>query len=282
MRKLRKIGYAHRRCLRATLRAIRRSKRQKDRTVAARETKARQPDTSAAAHVGAAPSLSVAVHDRMRADILAGRFDPGSRLSPRELATEFEVSLSVVREALSRLAEQGLVVATPQLGFSVVSLDVDDLVDLTKVRVLIEGAALRQAVEHTDIEYETRVVAAHHRLTRTPFLADEASKTITDEWAAAHAAFHDALISASPSFRLRDLSANLRDHSELYRRWSGPFAAGNKRRDVEGEHRSMMQAVLDHDADRAVHLLADHINLTTSILISFATSCGVANSEASA
>ena len=85
----------------------------------------------------------------MRADILAGRFDPGARLSPRELATEFEVSLSVVREALSRLAEHGLVVATPQLGFSVVSLDVDDLVDLTKVRVLIEGAALREAVQHT-------------------------------------------------------------------------------------------------------------------------------------
>jgi DNA-binding GntR family transcriptional regulator len=237
---------------------------------------------SAVTNADNAPSLSVAVHARMRADILAGRFEPGSRLSPRELATEFEVSLSVVREALSRLAEQGLVVATPQLGFSVVSLDVDDLVDLTKVRVLIEGAALREAVEHTDVEYETRVVAAHHRLTRTPFLADEASMTITDEWAAAHAVFHDALISASPSHRLRELAANMRDHSELYRRWSGPFSPGDKRRDVAGEHRRLMEAVLDHDAGRAVDLLADHLNLTTSVLISYAKSTGAADSEASA
>jgi DNA-binding GntR family transcriptional regulator len=246
--------------------------------MSARKSRTAQP-LGTAANAGAAPSLSVAVHDRMRSEILAGRFEPGSRLSPRELATEFEVSLSVVREALSRLAEQGLVVATPQLGFSVVSLDVEDLRDLTKVRVLIERTALREAVEHTDVEYETRVVAAHHRLTRTPFFADEASLTITDEWAAAHAAFHDALISASPSVRLRELAANFRDHSELYRRWSGPFSPGEERRDVAGEHRRLMEAVLDHDADRAADLLADHFNMTTSILIAYATTTGAAGSH---
>lgn len=231
---------------------------------------------------GSAPSLGAAVHARMRADILAGRFDPGCRLSPRELAADFDVSLSVVREALSRLAEQGLVVATPQLGFSVVSLDVEDLRDLTKVRVLIEGAALREAIDHSDVEHETRVVAAHHRLSRTPFLADEAARTITDEWSNAHAAFHDALISASPGGRLRELAANLRDQSELYRRWSGPLASGDERRDVAGEHRRLMEAVLEHDADRAVDVLAEHFNLTTSILISYVTSTGAADAEASA
>jgi DNA-binding GntR family transcriptional regulator len=231
---------------------------------------------------GSGRSLGAAVYARMRADILAGRFDPGCRLSPRELAADFEVSLSVVREALSRLAEQGLVVATPQLGFSVVSLDVEDLRDLTKVRVLIEGAALKEAIDHSDVEYETRVVAAHHRLTRTPFLADEATSTITDEWANAHAAFHDAVISASPSVRLRELASNLRDQSELYRRWSGPLASGDQRRDVAGEHRRLMEAILEHDADRAFDVLAEHFNLTTSVLISYVTSSGAARSEASA
>ena len=158
-------------------RSAQQNTRQKDTTVAARVSAKGRSASPVGANAGSAPSLSVAVHDKMRTEILAGRFDPGSRLSPRELATEFDVSLSVVREALSRLAEQGLVVATPQLGFSVVSLDTEDLRDLTKVRVLIEGEALREAVEHTDVEYETSVVAAHHRLTRTPFLADEATMT---------------------------------------------------------------------------------------------------------
>lgn len=230
----------------------------------------------------AAPSLGVAVQTRLRTDILAGVYAPGARLSPRALADRFSVSLSVVREALSRLTEQGLVVAAPQLGFSVVSLDVDDLVDLTKVRVLIEGAALRESVEHADVEYEAVVVGAHHRLTRTRFLSDASARTVTDEWAAAHATFHDALISASPSPRLRSLAASLRDRAELYRRWSGPLASEARQRDVACEHRTLMEAALDHDADRAVALLADHINLTTDLLLAFATRAAEEERDATA
>ena len=122
-----------------------------------------------------------------------------------------------------------------------------------------------------DVEYETLVVGAHHRLMRTPFLRDEATMTITDEWAAAHAMFHDALISASPSSRLRVLAAGLRDRAELYRRWSGPLATEHRDRDVAAEHRALMEAALAHDADLAVTLLVEHITLTTSLLSSYAT-----------
>lgn len=240
----------------------------KDAAPARRRDKAAK--TAKAAEGDSAPSLGVAVQTDIRARILAGEFAPGARLSPRALADRFSVSLSVVREALSRLAEQGLVVAAPQLGFSVVSLDVADLVDLTKVRVLVEGAALREAVEHADVEYEALVVGAHHRLTRTRFLSDAKALTVTEEWAAAHATFHDALISASPSPRLRALAAGLRDRAELYRRWSGPLADESTVRDVACEHRQMTEAALDHDADRAVALLTDHINLTTRLLLAYA------------
>ncbi|MDI2124750.1 GntR family transcriptional regulator [Yinghuangia seranimata] len=238
------------------------SRQDKDRPAVRRLDKAADGD--------AAPSRTVAVQTQLRAQILAGEYAPGARLSPRALADRFEVSLSVVREALSRLTEQGLVVAAPQLGFSVVSLDVADLVDLTKVRVLIEGAAFREAVEHADVEYEALVVGAHHRLTRTPFLDDVAAMSVTDEWAAAHATFHDALISASPSPRLRGLAASLRDRAELYRRWSGPLVATEAAtRDVACEHRELMDAALSHDADRAEALLAAHINRTTDLLLTY-------------
>ncbi|MCF2533253.1 GntR family transcriptional regulator [Yinghuangia soli] len=233
-----------------------------------------------AADGGSAPSLGVAVQTELRAQILAGVHPPGARLSPRALADRFEVSLSVVRESLSRLTEQGLVVAAPQLGFSVVSLDVADLVDLTKVRVLIETAALREAVEHADVEYEALVVGAHHRLARTPFLKDPATLTVTDEWAAAHALFHDALISASPSPRLRGLAASLRDRAELYRRWSGPLGSQDRTRDVACEHRDLMDAALDRDADRAAELLAAHINRTTDLLLAYAERAAAADAAA--
>src|SRR6201995_6063928 len=108
-------------------------------------------------------SLSRAVYAGIRADILAGRYRPGGKRGPRAIATEYKVSLSVVREALTRLTEQDLVVAAPQLGFSVVELDIEDVRDVSRLRILIEGAGLRGAVEHADVEYEARLAPSHHR-----------------------------------------------------------------------------------------------------------------------
>jgi DNA-binding GntR family transcriptional regulator len=218
----------------------------------------------------AAPrSLSRAVYADIRAEILAGRYAPGAKLSPRTIATQYKVSLSVVREALTRLTEQDLVVAEPQLGFSVVSLDIDDVRDISKLRILIEGAGLREAIEHADVEYEARVVASHHRLSRTTYLTGEdggPGETITEDWARAHAEYHSALLSACPSPRLRDLAASLRETAELYRRWSGSFSTDQTPRDVPAEHRGLMEAALDHDAERAGVLLREHINKTASLL----------------
>ena len=214
-------------------------------------------------------SLTAAVFSQIRADILAGAYEPGAKLSPRVLASRSSVSMSVVREALTRLAEQGLVTAEPQLGFSVVKLDMDDVRDISALRILIEGAAFRQSIERADIEYEARVLASHHRLSRTPAWVNDDKRTTTEEWAQAHALFHAALLSAAPSPRLRHLAENLRDTAELYRRWSGMVTRGHPQRDVAGEHLGLMQAALNHDADRAVLLLTDHINTTTILLEAF-------------
>ena len=228
-----------------------------------------KPATEKLSEVAAPRSLSLAVYAEVRSDILAGRYAPSSRLSPRAIAGRSSVSVSVVREALTRLTEQGLVVATPQFGFSVVPLDVDDLIDMTKVRALIEGAALREAIERADVEYETLVVATHHRMSRTRYWADEDAHIVTEEWGHAHSLFHSALISGSQSPRLRDLAASLRDSSERYRRWASSFTTNNPRRDIPSEHRALMQAVVDGDADRAVTLLTEHNSATTEHLLRF-------------
>jgi DNA-binding GntR family transcriptional regulator len=211
-------------------------------------------------------SLSRAVFADVRAGILNGTFAPGSKLSPRAIATASNVSLSVVREALTRLAEQGLVVAEPQLGFSVVTLDLDGARDLNRVRVLIEGAAIKDAIEHADLEYEARVIASHHRLARTQQWVDERNQTVTEEWARAHSQFHTALLSSCTSPRLLELAASLRETAELYRRWSSTFSATQLRRDVAGEHLALMQAALDGDAELGAQLAGEHIDKTTALL----------------
>lgn len=211
-------------------------------------------------------NLSRAVFGAVRADVLCGRLAPGQKLSPRALATQHDVSLSVVREALTRLSEQGLVVAAPQLGFSVVELDLDDMRDLYRLRALIESNAFGDAIAHGDLEYETRVIASHHRLERTPTMNGDGSGGITDDWSAAHEQFHYELLSASTSPRLVELTCRLRDTSELYRRWSRTLTAGMPPRDIAAEHRDLMQAVLDRDVKRGVALITDHINLTATLL----------------
>src|ERR1700747_2495140 len=135
------------------------------------------------------------VYDVLRAELLNGMLNPGDKLRMVELALRFSVSQSVVREGLTRLAEQGLVVATPQRGFRVRELSVEDIVGLTESRVQIESVALRLAIERGDVQWETQIVAAHHLLERTPVVDDEGQ--FREEWAIRHRDFHEALLAGS-------------------------------------------------------------------------------------
>ena len=113
------------------------------------------------------------VHATLKTEILGGVLLPGTRLRVVELAERFSVSQTVVREALTRLAEQRIVEASPQQGYRVAPLTLADLNALTETRVHIEGLALRLAVVRGDVSWETEVVAAHHQLTRTAALTED-------------------------------------------------------------------------------------------------------------
>src|SRR6202008_4500893 len=126
-----------------------------------------------------------------------------------ELALRFSVSQSVVREALTRLSEQGLVVATPQRGFRARELSVQGVGGLTESRVEIESVALRLAIERGDVLWETEIVAAHHLLERTPVV--DADGQFHEPWTAAHHDFHRALTAGCNNARLQGVVCALRD-----------------------------------------------------------------------
>ena len=213
-----------------------------------------------------AKTLQEDVYQKVRADILAAKLRPGQRLRLAELRAAHGVSTSVVREALTRLAEQKLVRLEPQQGFAVASLSVPDLLDLTAVRVAIEDLALRRAIERGDVAWEARIVAANHVLANTP--RDDYSdgkRRMNEAWAAAHAVFHAALIDACGSPILRDLCRSLYDASEFYRRCT--YSETGFSRDVVVEHRALMEAVLARDVERAVALLSAHFENTTRTVL---------------
>jgi len=218
------------------------------------------------ARTATSETLWTHVYEALRAEILNGVHQPGARLKPSELRGRFGVSVSVLREALSRLAEQRLVTAQHNQGFRVIDLTEKGLRELTDIRVLVEGYALRQSIKKGDVAWESSVVAAHHLLTRTPTRSPENPTLTTEAWSQAHRQFHFALIDACDMPMLLDLCSALFDASELYRRLSAP-PADEARRDVAREHREICEAAVARDEGLAVMRLADHLERTTELVM---------------
>ena len=210
-------------------------------------------------------SLTYEAYQRLRADLLACRLQPGAVLRISEIAGRMSVSPGVVREALPRLTADGLVIAEPQRGFRVTPISEADLEDVTVARCEIEIQCARRALAAGDVDWETGVVSALHRLSRTPFHAHDDPIRAADEFATAHAGFHDALVAACDNRWFLKLREILYVQSERYRRLSVPLT--NFDRDALQEHRDIADAALARDAVRLAALLTDHLQTTTRILL---------------
>jgi DNA-binding GntR family transcriptional regulator len=212
------------------------------------------------------------VYDLLRSDLLNGFLHPSQKLKMIELTERFGVSQSVIREALTRLTEQDLLVATPQRGFRVRDLSIEDIAELTESRIQIESLALRLAVERGDLQWETGILAAHHRLERTPVTRDDG--TVGEDWSVRHRDFHQALLTGCRNRRLESVASSLRDSAELYRRWYWVLTDDHQR-DLAREHRQLKELTLARDADRAIEVLTEHIDRAPSLLIAYAREHGV-------
>jgi DNA-binding GntR family transcriptional regulator len=206
-------------------------------------------------------------YDRIRKDLMSGVYGPGQRLPIAALCETYGVGLSVAREALTRLAEQGLLRAERNRGFATIPLSVDDLEDLMLARVQIEEACLRRSMVRGDTKWEASVVAAHHALTKAPVVDPALDPAGFAEWTEAHAAFHAALCAASASPRLLEMRQSLFDTAEIYHAWLRPQAG---LRDRAGEHREIMDAVLGRDSAKACALMTVHITRTSDQLVAVA------------
>ena len=210
------------------------------------------------------------LHHILRGDVLRGVLTPGQPLRLAALAKTHDVSMSVVREALARLAEGNLAVLTPNHGYRVVEVSREDLVAITELRVILEADALRRSIEHGDVAWESEVVASHHVLERaTPYLSDGPGST--QEWSDAHSAFHSALIAACDNPRMLAITRQLRDGAEIYRQLSdgsqrASSAANPGERNIAAEHRELMELATARDP-RVVEALQRHLQRTTDDLI---------------
>ncbi|PZU90679.1 MAG: GntR family transcriptional regulator [Chelatococcus sp.] len=202
-------------------------------------------------------------YERVRLDIVFGHLQPGQRLTLDRLRTVYGVGIGTLREILSRLTPEGLVVAEGQRGFQVAPCSVDEFRELAELRLMIEGRALARSFEAGDIEWEGCVVSAHHKLARMEerLLAGEIAGT--PQWKRYDFEFHRALVSASGSRALLDLHSTVYDRYLRYQMVFGVFRGAI----AAEEHRELLRLALARDIDKALAVLESHIRLCVDFVI---------------
>jgi GntR family carbon starvation induced transcriptional regulator len=226
-------------------------------------------DGYAGAVPGSTRSRTRYAFDVIRAEILEGRLLPGSRLHLVLLSERLGISRAAVREALSRLVSEGLAQAFEQRGFRVTPVSVDDLSDLTRVRIEIESLAIKASIERGNAAWEGGIVGAFHELQKVTPLQQKHLEPVIDDWSVVHHRFHYALVAACGSPRLLSIRKGLSEQAERYRKLSVTYHTDD--RNLNEEHKQIMEAVIERDAPAAIALLARHFNKTTKILLDAST-----------
>jgi DNA-binding GntR family transcriptional regulator len=201
-------------------------------------------------------SIGQVAYRRIRTDIIFGRLGPGQKLRLEVLREEYGASVSTLRELLSRLASEGFVVAEGHRGFEVAPVSGENLKDIAAMRVLLEAHAMEQSFKSGDMEWEGRVVSAHHKLALMEKRMIAGDRSDTETWKRYDWEFHRALISACGSNTLLETHAAIFDKYLRYLMIALTFRGEIAAR----EHQQMMEAALKRDFSSARKLLLAHID----------------------
>lgn len=196
-------------------------------------------------------------------DIVHGTFSPGSKIKLEPLSARYGVSTGTIREALSLLVSDGLVIANAQRGFCVAPMSIEDFQDLVNTRLLLEVSAFQTSIATGGDDWEGRVVQAFHQLSLAEQRLDESAKDTFDLWELRNREFHEALVSACDSnwtLRFREV---LYRQSERYRHLTytsrqspGPM--------VHSEHKKIFDLAISRKSEEAIASLVDHVSSSIS------------------
>lgn len=209
-------------------------------------------------------SMIESAYFRLRRDIIEGRHAAGEKLRVEHLKDMYQTSASTLREALTLLVSDSLVVFQAQRGFRVAPMSLEDLIDLTKTRSLLECAALKESMQNGDDEWEARVVSSYHRLSLAEARLTSNVSAAFNEWEERNQAFHEALVSSCSSVWIARLQALLYQQSRRYRYLSA--IRTEMPQAVHEQHRAIYEAALSRDAERAVRLLEEHLQFALTAI----------------
>jgi DNA-binding GntR family transcriptional regulator len=191
-----------------------------------------------------------------------GRYKPGERLIPEEIAAEIGMSRMPVREAFRRLASDGLVLLRPNRGCVVAGLTVDELYEIFEIRSVLEGLAVRLAMPRIDEEELEDLERLLDRMER-------AGQSGGSDWVVRHQEFHGRICALSQRPKLIHQIQALHVVIEPYMRiW---FDDVDKPLSAREEHAAVIAALRSGNPRQAEQVMQDHILGTAPMLTEFVT-----------
>lgn len=209
-------------------------------------------------------TLSEGLRRSLEEMIVSGKLEPGQRLDEMELAEQFKVSRTPVREALKALAAVGLVEMGARQGMTVSAVSIGTLLEMFQLMAELEGLHAKLAARRARQEHKDRMSQAHERLVellklRDPVLFYDVNRE-----------FHEAIYDASQSEFLAEQTRTLRRRVAPYRRYV-TFQPGRMAATIP-EHQRILDAILNADGDEAQRAARDHVNLLGDNLADFIAS----------
>lgn len=199
------------------------------------------------------------IYNNLQDRLISGGFEHGAKLRAEVLREEFECSASTVREALFRLSTVGLVNFQEQRGFRVPERSSVKLIELTHIRVLLEGEGAVMSIRNGGVGWEAKMTAAHHQLSHIEMrihAADDASEHVRI-WFDAEREFHQTLISACGSETLKEM------HARVYAQFRQQLMVSDRRfgfisKNIE-HHAQILAAVISGDEALTRQKIHDHL-----------------------
>ena len=209
---------------------------------------------------------AVSGYEWLKRDIIQGMFKPGEKLRMTALKERYDLGVGPLREALSHLIAENLVVAISQRGYRVAPMSLSEMQDIYDARANLEALVLKLAIERGDDAWEAQVLAYSHTLAKV--MEVKTQEQMLEIWDARHKAFHTAIASGCGSRHLLQARAYLFDQAERYRQlWLRRTVLSEEALSLKRqEHSELVEAILARDATRASAMMQAHLMTPVPII----------------
>ncbi|HGM7457655.1 TPA: DNA-binding transcriptional regulator CsiR, partial [Pseudomonas aeruginosa] len=206
------------------------------------------------------PQISVSDgYTRLKKDIIRGVFAAGQKLLMSTLKDRYSLGVGPLREVLSQLVAEHLVIAVNQKGYRVAPMSLEEMKDIYDARANLEAMILTLAIERGDDSWEALILARAHTLSKV--VQVKTAEQMLDIWDARHKAFHSAIVSGCASKHLLQLRSQLLDQAERYRHlWLKSTVFSEEALNLKRkEHALLVETIMARDAFKASQMMREHL-----------------------